>query len=339
MSLLFVDSYDHYTTLLQKWDSTSGNGSGVIGTGSARTGLNGVALGGSSQGFNIFKNIPARNSIVMGFAINVQSGTTKLIWSAGDANGTHISLQLGTGSLQFFRGAGSTAIGPASTIVVPSGSFVYIEVKVLISSTVGTVECHVNGVTAIPSTGSLNTQGSTTTNITFVGIGGPQTTSWFFDDVYVCDTLGTANNNFLGNTAIKCVLPTANGTTNQWTKAGSTPAATNWQSVNENPPDDGVTLVQDATVGHIDRYTFPAITANTVAAVVVNLRANEDAVGTRSIRAAVKSGATLGDNGVDFALNTTFTDYQGIFETDPNTAAAWAVAAVNAAEFGEKVTV
>jgi hypothetical protein len=401
MTMLFCDSFDHYTTPLQKWDASAGNGFLLINPTAARSGTNGLELGGSSLGASLSKNIPAANAVVMGFAMNAQTGTAAIIWEGSDGSGAQVYLELSTGSLQFYR-SGGTAIGPASTVVVPYNVWVYIEVKVLISATVGTVECQVNGLTAIPSTGSLNTKGSSTTNITQVTIAGPSGASaWWFDDVYVLNTSGTVNNTFLGNITVQCLMPSGNGSTNNFTNVfaswaastvmavgqqikdsngnvqriasifsdaktgstvptwattggvmttdnhvtwvvvgtGSNPGAANWMAVAEVPNDDASSYVSDSTVNDIDRYTFPASVTGTVYAVVVNLRANESAVGTRAIRAVTKSGSTLADNGSDFSLGTSFADYQGIFELDPNTSAAWLAANVNAAEFGEKVTI
>ena len=67
--------------------------------------------------------------------------------------------------------------------------------------------------------------------------------------------------------------------------------------------------------------------------------AEKDDSGTRTIRAAVKSGGTTSDNGSDFALTlNSYVNFQGLFPTDPNSGVAWTVAGVNAAEFGVKTT-
>jgi hypothetical protein len=110
-------------------------------------------------------------------------------------------------------------------------------------------------------------------------------------------------------------------------------------AVSENPPDDDSSYVTDATVSDQDRYTFPSIAGAQVFAVAVNLRAEKDDSGTRTVRTVTKSGATVADNGSDFALTlNTYADFQGLFETDPNTGVAWTVSGVNAAEFGVKTT-
>jgi hypothetical protein len=90
----------------------------------------------------------------------------------------------------------------------------------------------------------------------------------------------------------------------------------------------------------VDRYTYPAVPASAIYAAAVNLRAEKDDAGARSIRAQVKSGATIADNGTDLPLSDgSYVGFQSVFETDPNTSAQWTVANLNAAEAGIKLTV
>ena len=204
-----------------------------------------------------------------------------------------------------------------------------------------------DGVSFLSLSG-INTRSSAASQIGSVILGaysGGSGLTIYWDDYYIANTSGSLNNTFLGPISVLAMLPTGNGTTDQWTIGGSSPAATNWQSVNENPPNDGVTFVHDGNVGDIDRYTFPtiasaypALSIGTIFAVVVNMRAELDIPGTRAIRAAVLSSATLGTSASDLSLTTSWADYQGVLETDPATSAQWLVAAVNAAEFGQKVT-
>jgi len=121
--------------------------------------------------------------------------------------------------------------------------------------------------------------------------------------------------------------------------SGSNPGAQNCMAVSEAPPDDDSSYVTDATVGHLDRYTYPSISGSAVKAVCVNMRAEKDDAGTRQIRACGKSGGTTFDNGADFSLSlSSYGDFFACFEVDPNTGVAWTVSGVNAAEFGVKTT-
>jgi hypothetical protein len=96
--------------------------------------------------------------------------------------------------------------------------------------------------------------------------------------------------------------------------------------------------VESNTVNDIERFTFAAIPGASVIAVVIWPFSRKDDGGFRTIQGAIKSGSTLGTTGTDVALGT---NYQYLFcqsLTDPNTGAAWTLAAVNAAEFGVKIT-
>lgn len=340
--LVFCDSFDHYSTLSQKWDTVLN--SIAITTAAARTGLNGARVISNGQAK---RNVATNASAFLGFAFNMSvamttgadicsfyDGSTEQVSIACDTTGHLIAIRGGNG-----LASSGTTLG-TSTAAITFGSWHYIEVKVVISPTVGVVEVKVDGVVVLSLTGQNTRQ---TANSSFgqiaIGCSANSGGTFFYDDLYYEDTTGSFNTNYLGDTAIKCVVPSGNGTLNQWTIAGSSPAATHWQGVNEIPPDDGVTFESDGTLNDIDRFTFPAVTGASVFAAVVNMRANLNVAGTRSIRGAALSGGTAGVSPTDLPLNTTFADYQGILEVDPNTSAAWTIAAVNAAEFGAKVTV
>jgi len=115
----------------------------------------------------------------------------------------------------------------------------------------------------------------------------------------------------------------------------------NYNFVNEVPPDtSGLTYLSDGTVSDEDLYSFPPLTGATVFGVQVDLRACKDNSGARSIRALAESGGTTVDNGTGFPLSeNVYADYQGIFETDPNTSSPWTIAGVNAAQYGSKTSV
>lgn len=342
--LLFCDSFDHYTTLSQKWDLVTGSPT-ISGTG-ARNGSGGVTL---AAGCRLQKNIGTAVSGVLGFALNYHSAGSfdENICAFVDAS---LPEQIGVGVTsagKIIVSRGSSGAAPSqgtvlgtSTLSMSFGVWHYIEVKVLISATVGTVEVRVDGVVFLALTGQ-NTKSTSNTSFSAIHIGtavasGP---TYYIDDVYFCDLTGSQNNDFLGDTRVQAVLPTANGTTNNFTRGGTNTGA-NWSQVNENPPDDDTTYNTDGTVNDIDRYTYPAISSVTgvIRGVAINMRARKDDAGTRSIRGAVKSSSTTGDTGADIPMSSGYASVQGILELDPATSAAWTVSGVNAAEFGVKVT-
>jgi hypothetical protein len=120
-----------------------------------------------------------------------------------------------------------------------------------------------------------------------------------------------------------------------WTCLG---AVSQYKLVNESDPDGDSSYVFSSTLNDISRYTYPAVTGSAVLAVVVWAYARKDDGGFRTIQAAIKSGATLGTSGTDKALGTNYQHTMLSSLTDPNTGAAWTLSAVNAAEFGIKIT-
>jgi hypothetical protein len=153
------------------------------------------------------------------------------------------------------------------------------------------------------------------------------------DDTYLLDTTGSApQNTFLGPSRIVTPVPTGAGSHTQWTPTG---AASNFQCVNEAPPDGDTTYVADSTPGDLDSYVFgQADGGATIFAVQTNLYARKDDANTRQIATLVRQG------GVDF-VGTTFTeaasysDFTQIYNQDP-TGTNWTPAVFNADEFGVK---
>lgn len=98
------------------------------------------------------------------------------------------------GSLVVYQ-RGSLIAQPAAGIVGESAWF-YIEAKIVFSQTGGAVELRVNGIPLINETG-LNTCATGNEQVSQIRLYSNSDYA-FFDDLYLCDTNGTKNNNFLG---------------------------------------------------------------------------------------------------------------------------------------------
>jgi len=70
-----------------------------------------------------------------------------------------------------------------------------------------------------------------------------------FDDLYVCDSTGSLNHDFLGNVKVVAIFPDANGDVNAWTGSGG---SAHYTYVDENPVDDDTAYVESATSGQED---------------------------------------------------------------------------------------
>jgi len=266
-------------------------------------------------------------------------------FSWADGTNKQISFHLdASGQLLVYNGS-NTLLG-TTTRQLLLNVWRYLEFKVMFHGTNGTVEVRVDGDVVLSLTG-VNTKGSggnqaTAYNIGMFGNNGnndnTQNLQCDLDDSISIDTFGTLNNNFIGDQAVVTAFPTANSTPLDFSRGG-TDSGANFSQVDENPPNGDTDYVFSSTVGNIDHYVFPAITASVIKAMIINIIARKTDGSPRSIRASVKSGATTTPSATDLPLSTTYFNYQGVFETDPNTGLPWTQGGFNAAVKGQKVTV
>jgi hypothetical protein len=112
----------------------------------------------------------------------------------------------------------------------------------------------------------------------------------------------------------------------------------NWYESAQQPPSGPYSYVFDATVGHEDLYNFAPVASPTVHAVAVKAYTQKSDAGTRTVSMRTKSGSTdSGGSLTGQAQGTTFGWLGSYFPTDPNTSAAWTVAALNAATSGFRI--
>lgn len=318
MSIVFLDSFDHYSTsdINRKYNSSL---TASISAGTGRRGTNAMLVGTTG---NIQKTIGTPTTSVIGFA---QSQT-----SLGDFNmielrdAGNVQLYIRTradGKISVLRWPG-TELG-VSTATIAINAYHFFEVKSVIDTVVGSVQVKLDGTTILNLAG-VNTQASANNYITnFRIVGGGTNRS--IDDLY----FDTAN--FLGDGACECLFVNANGNTNQWTPS----AGTNYENVDDTTPDNDTTYNSEATATEIDLYNMDNL--STTSGIVEGMQVvgclRKDDAGARNIRLMTRSGAVNYYGSIQ-ALADAYLFYTEVWEDNPNTAAPWAIAEVNGAEIG-----
>jgi hypothetical protein len=338
--LRFLDGFDHYATAdLQaslKWSCT---GLPTIGATSGRRSTGALVVGGAGR--YLSKTLNNQQTWIVGFAIYPTSfayATTLLAFIDGTTYQCTVGIDV-NGHLVLYRGNASVALATSSN-TLSLNTWNYVEVKVVISNTVGTGEIRVNGSSTgwVNATGLDNCSNSNEyASIVRLGAISAQAGAFNFDDVYVCDSTGSTNNNFLGDCRVDSYLPSGNGNSSQFVNSNGN-STDNYSFVDDTSPDGDSTYVQSATVGNKDTYDFQSMThtpANIFGLQVV-MDAKKDDEGSRSIKSVVRSGGS-DHAGSDQALSTSYVAYMEIEETDPATSAAWTKSGFNAAEFGVEV--
>jgi len=258
--LLFLDSFDHYSTaqFLRKW--TVGVGSIVPG----RTG-NGLQIfgGGPEKTLGIISGATTeRDTLYAGMAYNTQAFANWIWQFSNQVNGITTQVNhIGDGRVRFhYAYTGGAADG--DTISPPlfnTNEWYYVEMKSQVSFSAPNLtfnnEFRVNENPVLSETFSLNC-GSTTfgSHAKFAQIspGGPGGGFHaIIDDLYVTDS------EYLGDIKIAVLYPNAAGASTTWTPNVS--MAANYNMVKEHPPDDDTTVNTASTTGLIDYYNLDDI--------------------------------------------------------------------------------
>jgi hypothetical protein len=327
--LLFCDGFDHYATadIPKKWTYLT----------------NGTIASGGRNGGNCLHNpsflgktiLTADTTFIFGCAIKFSSigGGLQTIFRLLDTAGssqTFVFALMATGQLQAIGG-----VSVASTWVASTGVWYYVECRVTLHDTAGSVEVRVDGTPVINSTG-IDTKQSATGGYAVCELSGAITAD--IDDLYMCDTTGTYNKDFLGDCRVESIFPQTDAVA-AGTNHGLTPSTgtDHGALVDDTAPNGDTDYNSGTTAALKDTYNFPNMASSgTVKAVQLVIAARKTDQGTKTVCPVVRSGGTDYD-GVTVTPPVGYVYLQQIYETDPNTAVPWTGAGVNALEAGLKI--
>lgn len=333
MSLIFIEGFDHYATadLLKKWDYVY---NATIVAGSGRRG--GKCLDTvSSQDRSVGRNLTAyASALIAGFAakysgtddcgaFHFKEGTTKCCYLVFHPDGR----------VQIKRGA-STVVATSLPGVLPIAAWCYVEIKAVFGATTGAVEVRINGNTVISAT-NVNTADAGTLGYSNFILGKAASTSFsagcLLDDLYVLDTSGASNNDFLGDCRVDAYLPTSEGDTQAW---DPTPAGTHYTTVDDATP-SATDYVSSNVAGEVELFGFTDMVNTPLAVFGVQLASSifKTDAGFRAVKGLVRLAAT---NYPSSEISVTETERYAlaVWDQDPNAAAAWTRTTVNDAQFG-----
>lgn len=332
--LLFCDSFDHYSLLSTKGYGTTGNAGLASGAGRYRDACYTQTTSVSGNGGEIRRFVP-NSEVIVGGAIKVDD-LRAFRWDFREGSTVHVSVTVNAGGhVEVRRGSGGTLLG-TGTATLAVNTYAYLEARVLVDNTAGLAEIRVNGTQDVLVTGTDTANGGTATldrwaHVTnYLGALVPSATS-YLDDLVIVD-----GSSFLGDARVEALIPNGNGNSSQW--IGSDGNSTdNYQLVDEVPADADTTYVESSTIGNKDTYACSDVKSTTgqVFAVQTSMYAKTDTA--RTIAAVARSGMTE-DTAAGYALHGYYEYVVSVFEHDPATSGDWTIDAINAAEFGMKVT-
>jgi hypothetical protein len=249
---------------------------------------------------------------------------------------------LQSGSIQI-TDANSTITAPSLTGVIAPSTWYRIEIKFNMgtSTSTGVVEVRVNGTLVSSVTGA---------NLWQSGVGGAgirifnqssssNTAATYFDDFVINDDSGSINNDYLGDVRIDNVRPAADTAQADWTLSTGSDGYALIDDALSASADDDSGYVEGGTAGSKSEFTCSALsgTSANINAAQIRLRAERSDAGNRTYRGYLKSSSAVA-NGPTLAPEVGYVwDFNGIFETDPNTSAAWDDSGVNGVKLGLEV--
>lgn len=348
MALRYHDSYDHYATadMAKKgYAFVSGTVPPAVSSGNGRNGTASLRINPTFTGPNNVTVAPSGISgataiVGVGFRIDgsLPGGLVGIV-AVLDGGTVHGVLAVNaTGNLVYYRGEASATLG-TSTSTITGSTYYFVELKVLLSDTVGTVDVRVDGVSYLSLTSQDTIQSG---SATWRGVRlGQNRSDWAsnyisdYDDLYICDGSGASHTTFLGDYRSFVRLPsTGNGTHAEWAPSTGTDHGALVDAATPNITD----YVSSSTAGHRDTFNYAALgVSGTVGAVTQPVYAKADAAGIRQLVAICVIGGTTYTHATAQTLGSDWLYYRFTWLVSPATAAAWTVAEIDGAEFGVKI--
>jgi len=245
-----------------------------------------------------------------------------------------------TSQLVATRNGTEIARSTQSGLFTPS-TWIFVEVKVVIHDTNGSVLAKVNGIPHIDASG-LDTRNGGSGVITHLGLS-TGTTGYslpaYFDDVMYGNGTGSPSSP-PGDSRVEYLAPIAAGAKAQFTPS----AGSNWGNVDETPRSDS-DYNWSSEVGATDLFSMSNLSGNgTVHAVQTVIRARKDDAGFRLVKPALYKPIGQGNtvrlytNAAPAAsVGDTFAYSRSILPTSPDTASAWTVEEIADLQFGYAV--
>ncbi len=328
MSLIFMDGFDHWDSgqFLDKWTTKS---AGISTQPSYSRWSTGRAIWIASSNYlsKVFDS--NYSTLVVGCALKSKGFTYGdfLKFRDGGTTQVHVDFDGTDDNIKVYRGDSTALLGSTAVDYLDQfyEKWYYIEIKVVINSSSGSVQININEQTILNLT-SQNTQitGNAYCNEIYFGA-----SDQWCDDLYVDDS------DILGECRVKTFVPDDVSTSiNDFTAS----AGNKDECVDEIGPDEDTTYIYGGTVNDQQGFGITTGALGTIKGMQLNNCVRKDDVGTVKIKNLVRSNGSNYLESTEYELNTDYTHHPVLWETDPDDSNPWTQAKLEAAEFGLEIT-
>ena len=335
MTLLFLDSFDHYDTagLSDKGYSQSGGEHNIL-VGGGRNGSGALRASGFLSGSKITKTITDSDTVIIGVALNFNAKFQREAIVVLNTAGQQLAV-LSTRNNGGFRivsgGITQTTGGNQHTV----GTYSHLQLKYT-KGTGSNSFCEVklnDSIILTITTGNETEQGSA---IQLVEMPSGSDIS-LAADLYVMNGLGSVNNDYSGDLVVQLVLPNGNGAEVEF--SGSS-GSDNFTHIDEKPADDDVTWNQSDVILDRDIFDVPTPSgSSTIFGVQTNVLARKTDAGTVKVDVITEKPAGTGEkiNAAAVLLADSYAFALAINELDPDDNSTWTSGKISSTDWGYKV--
>lgn len=298
---------------------------------------NGIEFNNGSQAFTTNALRPpaqASNEIIIGIGVKTPStiltSTWLLVYDDDTATNSSANIRMtATGLMRLYRG--NTFISEITTLL--PNTWYYIEFKLDIEDA-GSAVVRVNGVEVLDFSGDLQADTSTWTQVRFVSMGN----GCVYDDIYIADTTGGINDDFLGPVNIRVLRPNGAGNENDWTASDASPGANHYLLVDDVGTDGDATYIESNTTNERELFAHENTSVSTA---ILGVQQSTSMRTTDGIPVDVTLSSRLAPTTVDTSATsistTSYTHVLAIYDDNPVSSLAWTDTDLNSMEFGVRI--
>jgi hypothetical protein len=293
-----------------------------------------------------YLNTPAldtnNQTLICGIAFKVTtfvSGIRVMDFRSAGNFGTSVSFRslaltaLNTGEMNVTREGSSLATSSGANI--QDDTWYYVEMKVFAADAGGNVTVHLDGVEIINVTGD--------TAITWdfynsVLLRTATTDEAQFDDWYICDGSGAANNDFLGECRVETLTPNSDASGNWTANSGG-----DLYAMLDDPAVGTTNFIHETVSGNQAVFDSNCLSANAATGTIQGLMVTCDSLQSGNFKKYAKmitqngSGGTIQDSGVFMPGKSVPIAHTQIMEDDPD-GGSWTPNTVNTFRMGVEVS-
>lgn len=249
MALLFIDGFDHYDDIRQKWIVSNSFDNPTFVTGR----FAGLALKKQSQNnaSSIHQIFDQQAEVFVGVAIFSPGLDSNRQVGFKDVGGTERATMKfnSDGSVTVTAGGQSATSDPAT---ITQSQWHYLEVRYKCDSSVGQLECRVDEVVVASISGDTTTGADADIGSVYISGGGSNGPRYLYDDLYILNILGADNTGYLGDVRVSTLHTLTSGNTNDFAPVG---VPTTPEAVGETILNGDTDYAESGQLGAAEDYT------------------------------------------------------------------------------------